>query len=798
MNNKLSLKHSAKRPLLGVLAGLLTASAGFAQYTLTSKVNWLGVDSDYLNTANWSNGAVPDGNTGISFTNAAPNRTINLTHNGSGDVTYRVFSITTENDYGYTLNLQGNSAGRLYYNITGRGTHPWKTDGDGTSTGAAADRNPFYLNLKSYATITFDNVNSTLAGGASSTSGLGYAKIVMTDHSTIDYRGLTAGNVSIGGLSFDATSSVDLGSRPIGSLSALNLANEVEVWAGTITSTSSATTAYQKYGAGTTLVTGTANLPGIMTFRSTSSYIVDGVHNGNFGVGNSGNAYIGGSGVINGNIELTGGNGKATLGAGGNKADRGTLTVNGNVKPGERGVISLDFFTSAPNDHDQLLINGQVDFTAGGAISVGAVNSDDFVVKTESYKIISINGDYLGNIPEIDNPQVFAMASTAKYRVEAVAGGFEIWVDVIRNPFADVAGITRNQTAIATVFDKLGSALPDDLIRAADAQITASAYGKVLNQLGPQSYQAWYSAALVQSAALGTSIEHRLAVPDQEFRATKKLDFYTQVSRFESTVSASDYNEYYDFSPEQLILGADYAFSPSFLAGLVYTHDKTEFRLDDSGSTSTSKSNTFGVYGRYRNGAFQVNAIGTYGTDSYSADRSVRLSRLGTFAKADTDGTHYGVRAQASYKLGFSWIDVAPTVGAHFIKWEADAFRETGNANQATLIVDEQSADSLLLSFGVQIARSFSIIKNTAEIRPFLNVYFQRDTTTENRPIGATVMGEHLTVYSRNPDRDGWHIEGGVSVNYNNGLSLFASYGNDNNSIVDQTIALRGGLGWRF
>ena len=44
--------------------------------------------------------------------------------------------------------------------------------------------------------------------------------------------------------------------------------------------------------------------------------------------------------------------------------------------------------------------------------------------------------------------------------------------------------------------------------------------GKVLNQLGPQSYQAWYSAALVQSAALGTSIEHRLAVPDQEFRAT--------------------------------------------------------------------------------------------------------------------------------------------------------------------------------------------------------------------------------------------------------------------------------------
>ncbi len=798
MNNKFSIMYSFKRTALGALVGLLTTSAGVAQYSLTSTAEWRGVDSNYLNTANWSTGVVPDGNTAIALTAAAPNQTINLTHSATGDVTYRMFSLKTANDYGYTLNLQGNAGGRLYYNITGRGTHPWGTDGSGTSTGSSNDRNPFYLNLKSYATITFDGVNSTLAGGASSTAGLGYAKIVMTDHSTIDYRGLTSGNVSIGGLSFDTTSSIDLGSRPIGSLSALNLANEVEVWAGTITSTSSATTAYQKYGTGTTLVTGTANLPGIMTFRSASSYIVNGVHNGNFGVGNAGNGYIGGTGVINGNINLTGGNGKSTLGAGGNKAGKGTLTVNGNVTPGARGVISLDFFTSAPNDHDQLIINGNVDFSSGGSIAVGAVNSDDFVVKTESYKIISVTGSYTGEVPAIDNAQVFAQASTAKYRIEVVAGGFEVWVDVVRNPFAEVAGITRNQFAIATVFDKLGSALPDDLIRAADAQITAAAYGKVLNQLGPQSYQAWFPAALVQSAALGTSLEHRLAVPDELYRATNKLDFYTQVSRFESTASASDYNEYYDFNPEQVILGLDYAFSPALLAGVVYAHDKTDFRLDDSGSTSSSKSHTFGLYGRYRKGPIQVSVLGTYGTDKYSADRSVRLTRLGAFATADTEGIHYGARAQASYNINLTWIEVAPTVGLHYVKWEADAFREGGNAGQAALQVDAQSAESRMLSGGVQLARSFPILGNTATIRPFLNLYFQRDTATENRPLTATVMGERVTVYSRNPEQDGWHIEGGVAVNYDNGLSLFASYGNDNNSIVDQTIALRGGIGWRF
>ncbi|MDF9832334.1 uncharacterized protein with beta-barrel porin domain [Ereboglobus sp. PH5-5] len=747
-------------------------------------VDWTGaVDSNWLNPSNWSSGLVPGSGDRVQWLVTDGSQNLTISSNSTADVLYKIggFAVTPSTSSA-SIVLQSTGGGWLNLEMDGSGFYSYNNNNYDL---------PYNLTLGDHTRI---NVTAT-TGNWMTARGGGFwgANVIMKTGSEIHF-GSAASSPTFNRLHAEQGTLVAWDNTQA-------YINYSSVLSGTIYSTRAGGTALRTGESdGDVIVVGETGVieyanrdsAEVYTQINRGSFLVNGVHNGSITNVGDRRGYIGGTGRINGNVVL-----EATgrLGGGGQTADTaGTLTVNGNVTIKNGGMLDFYFFDNS--SWNQLIIAGDLVIDAGGQLSVGVGSGSEFALRAAEYKVATITGGITGDFSNW-NENAFSLTSITDYEFrQGVGSETELWISIDRAPFASVSGLTSNQLAIAQIVDDAMDIIPDELILSLDKQITARAYGQVLNQLGPQAYQAWWPAALVSVTALGESVSHRLGVFGAGDAVSKKFNVWTQASRSESTISTTARNEYFSFKPYEVYLGGDYAFSPAFLAGAVLAYNHTDYRLDDSGSDGDSTSITGAIYARYRTNALQFEALAFFGTDDYSANRSVSLARLGNRAKADTDGRHYGVRLQAAYNISTPLLEIAPVAGVTITKWRADAFTETGDI-LVPLRVEEQSAKSALFSAGFRFSRTFAILKGKAEIRPFLNVYYMHDTN-EDRAIRANAFGRDFEINARKLDRDGWHIEGGFSVDYTNGFSLFASYGNDSNIIVDQTISVRAGVGYRF
>ncbi|MDF9827904.1 uncharacterized protein with beta-barrel porin domain [Ereboglobus sp. PH5-10] len=790
MKQDIISRHAKFWPaIIPVLCLFLTSSTVTADTLDSSTIIWTGTsDSDWRNAANWNLGRIPTSTDYIGMGENARHG-LDIINTGAGDVAYAIAGLSaTGNTSNYTITLQGSSAGLAILNVTGGGFYSVRnTDND----------LPINVVLNDYSKITFSGANNATlypeiknATGRATLFGM---SLTMHGNSTADFSAATS-SLILRELRMDMGTSMSLGSNTLSML-------WNSTFSGIITSSKTSGEALRVNGNGGTLSVLTST--GVITLAG-SSYIlvrnnefrVDGVFNGNVNLQGNANAILGGSGFVVGTVTA---NSAAAI-APGSSTNASNLTITGTANMLDGSAINLNFFSTTQTDHLSIVGTLSLAMTGSGAgVNLGVTRDEtNFVVKDSRYKVATVDGEIEGQFNEKLVHNFGPLAEESYWEIVPTVGGYEVWVNIVHGDFSSVTGLTSNQYVIANTLDRIQAILPDALIMSVDSQKTIAAYGKVLNQLGPQSYQSWFPAAIVQLSSLGASIENRLAINDEKLRETKKFNFYTQASRNTSTKNESANNEYYEIDPEEILIGADYAFSKKYLLGVVYAYDKTKYTLDDSGSRGESKSNTFGVYGRYRSGPLQASLIGFYGTDDHTANRSVALTKLGTYAKADTDGTRYGARALVSYTFEPGPLDFAPTLGLQYVKWKADGFTEAGNANEATLIVEKQEAESTIATFGMQLFRDFPILRGKAVIRPYLNAYWAYRVSSGERSITASVMGEAVTLKTTQPDRNGWHIEAGMSLDYANGLSLFASYGNHSNIIVDQTLAIRGGVGYRF
>ncbi len=789
------MKKNTSKPLVFVAVTCATfclcGQVGVADTLDSTTLIWTGAaDSTWGNAANWNLNRLPDASDYIGMGSGSP-QTLVISNTAAGDLAYDIGGASVTSSTGdYNISLQGTSDGLAILNVAGGGFY---------SVNNSVNDLAYNIVLNDHSRLVFTGGNDAAAypaiKNAPSRATLWGVDIAMHGNATADFTASTAGSVLLNSLDMDAGTAIATGT------STLNISLTSNI-AGTITNSRTSGEALRFNSRGTGHITTIAS-SGVVNLSGNSYALlrygtlqVDGVFNGSIRQQSGAGTVIGGAGYIIGNITS---NASSAI-APGSSTQAGALTISGSVTMSDATAININLFTTT--QMDELVINGTLDLAASGTgagINLGVTRDEaNFVVRNGRYKVITVNGDLLGSF----NPGLInnfgPLAPGSYWEIVAIPGGSEVYINIVRGSFSSATGLTPNQYVIAGALDNIGSAMPDQLIMAIDSQKSTLAYGKVLNQLGPQSYQAWYSAAVTQTVTLGAAIENRLAVPDEKLREARKFDIYVQASRGTARKDATEANEYYEINPEQVLTGLDYAFSPAFLVGALYAHDRTDYTLDDSGSRGESKSNTVGGYARYRAGAFQATALLYYGTDSYTANRSVGMTDLGTFATADTDGTRHGGRALVSYTLNPAWFDVVPTLGLQYVKWEADGFTEAGEAGATTLVVAKQDAESVLGTLGLRIARSFDILKGNAVLRPFLNVHWAFRMNSDDRYISAIVMDEAITVKTAQGKRNGWRVEGGVSLDYYSGLSLFASYGNDSNIAVDRNIAVRGGVGYRF
>ncbi|ATC63291.1 hypothetical protein CMV30_04590 [Nibricoccus aquaticus] len=760
-----SYKRLTGTAVLG-MAAALTASA---QVTV---VDWIGVDSNYLNPANWSNNAVPNGTSGLRLTATPTNRVMNLNHTAAGAVTYQVNAIRTGVSLGYTFNLSGNQNGWLTYNIVGRGTHPFNTEPLTNSTGNAANRLSFYMNVGPYTTISLAGASLLASGG---TSGLIYAEINLMGNSNIDASGILGTRIELGGINMEQGTSLNVGTKAL-TIAGATQAGQTALWAGTITQTNAAAGDTQKWGPGITRVTstGVVNMPTLWNMRA-GTYLVDGIHNGPIAI--NGATTVGGTGVINGNVTT---NLNGALAPGGRQA-AGTLTINGNVTL--NGSLSIDLIS--PTEFDRLVLNGILTLGPTGNLAVGL--ADSFPLQPGTFRVLTTNQPIVGTFSSVALPSSQGLA--ASY----VLGSNYLDINFTQLAFGTNPLLVGNHQSIAARIDQavLAGTAPNSLLDTLNRQPSVILFRQVLDELSPTTYQSWFPSAVVRTNSMVQTVDDQLFQDARMGRRDGSMQSFFQGYRQESSRDPDANAAYSNYDTMAALGGFDYAFGEKLVVGGFLNYETTDFDLDVSGGLSTAESITGGAYARHTRGKLQVTGTAFAGTDEYESKRSIVRTRLGTWALAETKGSRYGSSVTAAYEIKTPLFDITPTVGAQYLSWDAKAFRETGS-NGANLRVKYQSEASLASRVGFRIARSFEIKAGT--LRPFFNVAWQHEFKDGERNLTSELFGGTYTIKATGIDANGFRVDTGVDWNITQAISLTARYITEQGGAADESVGVRGGL----
>lgn len=795
--------HLSFFPRLGGAAALLVLAA-LPAYSQVTVVDWVGVDSNYLNSANWSTGVVPDGTSDLRLTSTPTNRVINLSNTGTGDVTYQVNALRTGVQYGYTINLSGNANGKLIYNIVGRGTHPYNTEPLTTGTGNTANRLSMYMNVGPNTVITFDG-STTLASG--STSGLTYATINLTGNSMIDGSNIGGSLLEIGMVNVEQGSSVYLGSKKF-TVSGNVAAGLEEQWAGHVYQDVNATTRgydTQKWGTGTTRVmpTGVVDIPGNFRIRGASQYLVDGVHNGVILTAGTGGV-VGGTGTINGPsvtdssvtvrptsaVQISVNNSLAPAG----RDDVGTLTINGHVT--QNGTLSFEMFT--PTAYDKLLLHGDLMLGATSTLAVGL--ADSFPLQPGTYRLLTVSGTNY----DVDAGAFVANAiegtfgSVALPSSQGLAASYVMtstYIDVIfkQLAFATNPQLSGNQKRIAFQVDRAVAAdtAPLSLLDTLNRAPSIILFREILDQLSPTAYQSWFPSAVTRANSMVQTIDDQMFQSIAGDRAAGSMETFFQGYRQESSRDADDISAYSNYDTMSALGGFDYAIGAGTVLGGFVSYDTTDYDLDVYSGTSTVESTTVGAYLRNRRGPVELTGTAFVGVDDYESRRSIVRTKLGDWADSTTDGLHFGGKVGAGYLINTPWFEITPTAALQYLSWETKAFTESGS-NGGNLRVKYQRDESIASRAGFRLSRSFEVAHGI--LRPFFNVAWQHEFKSGERELKADLFGSQVTVAAPGIDSNGFRIDAGIDWNVSRAISLNARYITEQGGAADESVGVRGGL----
>jgi uncharacterized protein with beta-barrel porin domain len=787
-----SYRHLTGTAVLG-MAAALTASA---QVTV---VDWLGVDSNYLNPANWSNNAVPNGTSGLRFTATPANKLINLNYTAAGNVTYQVNAIRTGVSYGYTFNLSGNQNGWLTYNIVGRGTHPYNTEPTSTSTGNAQNRLSFYMNVGPYTTISLAGASTLASGG---TSGLIYAEINLMGNSIIDASGVLGTSIELGGLNMETGTTLNIGTKRL-TIAGATQTGQTALWSGHIVQTNAAAGDTQKWGPGITRVTstGVVDAPAMWNMRA-GAYLVDGIHNGPIRV-NAGTS-VGGSGTINGNMTA---NLNGSIAPAGRDAT-GLLTINGNVQ--SNGTLSFELLSAT--SFDRLHVNGYfshglITTPVGGVPTLGTTTSNlavglgaDFPLQPGTYRVMTFGGTQAHPITGVVGPNGFIgqFASVALPPSQGLSASYVMGANYLDIVFTQLAFGTNplligNHQRIASHIDwaVLAGTAPGSLLDTLNRQPSIIFLRQVFDELSPTTCQAWFHSAVVRTNSMVQTIDDQLFQDARMGRRDGTMQTFFQGYRQESSKDADENAAYSNYDTMAALGGFDYAFGEKFVLGGFLNYETTDFDLDVAGGLSSAESITGGAYARHTRGKLVVTGTAFAGTDEYESKRSIVRTRLGTWALAETEGTRYGTSVTAAYDIKMPWFDITPTLGAQWLSWDAKAFRETGS-NGANLRVKYQSESSLASRVGFRIARSFDI--KAGSLRPFLNVAWQHEFKDGERDLSAELFGGTYSIKAPGIGANGFRVDAGVDWNITKAASLNVRYITEQRGAADESVGVRGGV----
>jgi autotransporter-associated beta strand protein len=284
-----------------------------------------------------------------------------------------------------------------------------------------------------------------------------------------------------------------------------------------------------------------------------------------------------------------------------------------------------------------------------------------------------------------------------------------------------------------------------------------------------------HSQALLSDAKLMT------ASPDN------KWGFFASGAGTFGSVDANTTQPGFDFDTGWLNLGANYRVGPNFLAGAYagYAGTETDFGSLGDADVDSAKFGIFASWFQNENhqekGGAYVDATVGGAYNSYDLDRNIVFTGINRTATATPTGIEFTTAGTAGYDIVLGdakqpWI-IGPFSDLRYTALNVDGFTETG-AGALSLILADQHAESLLLTLGSTIRKTFEL-PNGFLLIPSASAAWQHEFFNADQAINAAFAGgagEAFGIQAGDIGRDNVLLGAGLTMVFNETVSAYLNY----------------------
>jgi len=346
-------------------------------------------------------------------------------------------------------------------------------------------------------------------------------------------------------------------------------------------------------------------------------------------------------------------------------------------------------------------------------------------------------------------------------------GAGRVYLNFTQLKFSAIGGLDKNSLTVAAVLDniidRMGVSATDNemlLVGNLNAVTGRRTMDHALAQLTPLADRWWFPTAV----AIAGDIEKRLSerVPFPLVEGDGRFAVFAGVSMLNSDLPMAGLAESIAIRTSRFLGGVDFYMNPNLTLGAFYSNETTKADTDNYGGKGKTKGDSFGVHADWRSGSWRVYGTAHVGTDDYVSNRSIMLTGMGDYTDSRASGDRIGVAVNVSRAFsGVAGGVLSPYAGLQYLAWNADAYAE----KNATLpiLVDAQSADSLLASAGLRFEYSYLVKKYDMRARAFASAGWQWELGDTDRTISTTLDRTRYTV-SVEGGESGFALRAGVEL----------------------------------
>lgn len=409
-------------------------------------------------------------------------------------------------------------------------------------------------------------------------------------------------------------------------------------------------------------------------------------------VGNTG--FLTGTGSVGSATVKSGG----VIGGGG-RAAVGTLSLGGDLAIEDGGKVRVRFDDASAND--VIDVNGDADFAAGSLLSVEKLPGG-WIDLANRHLVMSIDGSRTGELTGGSGMVLSNFYGLSIAYDQAVPGGQTlVYLDPTQiKAYADVAGITRNQRAVANALQ--GMNIRNPVVNAVAMLPDDASAARAYDDLSGAVYA---DAPVALTEELSGVSDVLVAKAAAERGTGKGVDLWVtgfgRESQFEDDGNAHGLTA----KSYGLLAGADMTTGDGFSFGGALGVSNGSSEVDDDLGSTDANTIHGGLYAGYTVDGFSLLAGGNVASSNVSASRNVDIGTFSDSLDDDVTLTGGALFGEVSYRQNLSERAYAEPFArfTHVATQSADV-SESGGAAALDGKIESSAQD--YASLGLRVAAS--------------------------------------------------------------------------------------------